>query len=355
MRVAVTLEQCWHEVPGGTAVAALEVARRLVGPLDQVGVAARHRKDAPAGFEPPMPVVHLPLPRLALYESWARASWPRVESATGPVDVVHATTVIVPATAQPLVVTLHDVAFLHEPAHFTAHGVRLMSAHLARVRDRADAVLCSSLATRRDALEYGIDETRLRHVPLGVDVVPVAVEAVEEVRRRYALHGPYAAFVGTVEPRKNLAGLLAAFDELDDDLDLVVIGPPGWGDEHEAAADRVGARLVGFVPDADKRALLAGAEVFCYPSLREGFGLPVLEAMAQGVPVVTSRATSTEEVAGGAAVLVDPTDHADIARGIAEARARRDELGAAGRARAAECTWDATAARTLAAYRSVAR
>jgi len=112
-------------------------------------------------------------------------------------------------------------------------------------------------------------------------------------------------------------------------------------------------RLLGFVSDRDRDALYAGADAFVYPSLREGFGLPVAEAMAHGTPVVTSRGTATEEVAGGAAVLVDPTDVDDIAAGIVQALADSDQLIAAGYERADELTWERTAADTVAAYEEV--
>lgn len=356
--VAYTIEQCWHRVPGGTASAALALGAALDGRdgVHIVGVAARHGAPPPEPWRPSFAVRHLPLPRLALYESWLALGRPRVERATGPVDVVHATTIIVPPRSAPLVVTIHDLAFLHEPEHFTKRGMRAFRRGLARVWRSADLVLCSSQATLDDCERAGIDADRLRLVPLGVDVVEATAAEVDDARRRHGLDEPYLVFVGTVEPRKNLAGLLAAFARLDGSEHLLaILGPAGWGTDLEAlSAGAPRVRLVGFVTEADKRALLAGADALCYPSLREGFGLPVLEAMAQGTPVVTSRGTSTEEVAGGAAVLVDPHDPSDIARGIVEALGRHDELGAQGRARAAASTWAHTAASTRAAYREVA-
>ena len=139
---------------------------------------------------------------------------------------------------------------------------------------------------------------------------------------------------------------------LDDPVPLVVVGADGWGDLE--LPPNVDTRFVGFVPEEDLGPLYAGAEVFCYPSEREGYGLPVLEAMAQGTPVVTSAGTATEETAGAAAVLVDPLDIDDIARGISEALARRTELAGRGLARAKWLTWAATASLTAAAYRELA-
>ena len=356
MRVAYTLEQCWHAVPGGTAVAALGMARALVErpEVELVGVAAWHRHPPPAPFVPPVLVRSLPLPRPALYEAWRRLRWPPVERATGPVDVVHATTILVPPRrGAPLVVTLHDLAFRHDPGSFTRHGVNAFTAALGRIRDHADLVLCSSQATVDDALAAGLEPARLRLVPLGLDPVerPPAA-AVDAVRRRLGLADrPYLLFVGTLEPRKNLARLLEAYRSLDLEQQMVVVGPPGWGNE----APRDGERRLGFVDEATKAALYEGADAFCYPSLREGFGLPVLEALAHGAPVVTSRGTATAEVGGNAVVLVDPLDVADIARGIREALERHDELAAAGPVRAAGYTWTAAAEAVIVAYREVAR
>jgi glycosyltransferase involved in cell wall biosynthesis len=355
VRVAYTLEQCWHAVPGGTAVAAIGLARELDRREDVtlIGVSARHRAAPVSPFTPPVDVRQLPLPRRALYESWRRLGWPPVERATGPVDLVHATTIIVPPRrTAPLVVTVHDLAFLHEPEQFTAHGVRAMAAGLERVRRHADLVLCSSEATLDDCARANLAAERLRLVPLGIEpVAPPAADEVDAVRRRVGGDG-YLLFVGTLEPRKNLRRLVEAVELLPAGRDLVVAGPSGWGPGEHQPSPRV--RWLGFVDERTKVALYAGADALCYPSLREGFGLPVLEAMALGTPVVTSAGTATAEVGGDAVVLVDPRDPASIAKGIEEAITRREQLALAGPRRAAGFTWVATANRVLAAYRELA-
>lgn len=354
LRVAYTVEQCWHPVPGGTAVAALRIARELLerpADVDLRFVAGRHPTPPPPMYRPPGPVAMLPSARPWLYESWTRLRWPRVESVTGEVDVVHATALVPAATAAPLVVTVHDLAFRHDPAQFTKHGVRLMERSLRVIVAKADRVICSSEATMADCAAAGIGPDRLRHVPLGVDATEVSSAEIERVRHRYLLPDEFVLFVGTLEPRKNLARLVAAIGR-NATLPLVVVGMEGWGEQRTLADSNT--LLLGFVPDEDLAPLYAAAGVFAYPSEREGFGLPVLEALAQGTPVVTSRGTSTEEVAGGAAVLVDPFDVDSIADGLTTALRRRDGLATLGRARAAQLTWRSSAEGTLAVYRELA-
>jgi glycosyltransferase involved in cell wall biosynthesis len=347
LRVAYTLEQCWHDVPGGTTVAALEIARRLAArpDIELVGVAGRHSEPPPAPFAPPVAVRQLPIARPWLYEAWNRIGRPRVERASGPIDVCHSTLAIPAGTRAPHVVTVHDVAFVHHPERFTRHGVRVMRAGLERCR-RADRILVPSQATRDDLVVLGFDGGRIRVVPWGVSARPVGPGDVDRVRDRYALPDRFVLAVGTVEPRKNVPRLAAALERTPE-LPLVVAGAPGWGDGVETHGD---VRFLGFVPDADLGALYAAATVFAYPSLEEGFGMPIAEAMAQGAPVVTSRGGATEEVAGGAAVLVDPLDVESISAGIDEALADRDRLVELGRARAELLDWDAAVAATVAAY-----
>ncbi|MGZ4762879.1 MAG: glycosyltransferase family 4 protein, partial [Ilumatobacteraceae bacterium] len=316
-----------------------------------LGVAGRHAHVPSDPWSPPIPIGHLPIGGPLLYDLWLRGNWPKVERATGPIDVAHATTVIPCATDAPLVVTVHDLAFLHDPSQFTRRGNSIFRRSLDRIRRRADLVLCSSRATMDDCVGAGVAADRLRLVPLGVESSRADAMETARVRALYRLPERYLLFVGTVEPRKNLRGLVEAVGRLDDPLPLVAAGSDGWGDIDIPSGGDI--RFVGFVPAADLGGLYAGAEVFCYPSEREGYGLPVLEAMAQGTPVVTSRGTATEEAAGGAAVLVDPLDPDDIARGITEARSLRGPLSEKGLERADKASWSETARLTAEAYREL--
>jgi len=353
LRVAYTLEQCWHTVPGGTAVAALRIGRELAA-RDDVQlelVAGRHPLPPEPEYTPHGSVHMLPLGRTALYETWTRFGWPKVESVTGPIDLTHATGLIPAATAAPLVVTIHDVAFLHTPERFTRHGARLMTRSLKVANKRASRIITSSQASFDDLVDHGIAADRLRLVPLGVDVLPATADEVDSARAA-AGADQFVLFVGTVEPRKNLPRLAEAVAASRLDLPLVVAGAAGWG-EVAVSAD-ADVRFLGHVDDATLRGLYAAATVFAYPSEREGFGLPVAEAMAQSTPVVTSSGTSTEEVAGGAAVLVDPLDVSSIADGLERAVDDTDELARRGRARAEQLTWGAAAGAILDVYRELA-
>jgi glycosyltransferase involved in cell wall biosynthesis len=361
-RIAVTLEQCWHRVPGGTATSTLRTVNAVnalaEGPR-QVGVAAWHRHGPPPAFTPQIPVHSLPLTRIAMYEAWHRLRRPSVERATGRVDVIHATAWAMPPRTAPLVVTIHDLAFLLEPRWFTRRGLSFFNRALDLVRTDADLLLCPSQVTLDSCLEHGLDRERLRLVPWGVDPSPAMSDAVE-VRRRYGIDRPFILWAGTTEPRKNLTGLVDAFRLLeraraDLGVDLVLVGPKGWNEDLEflIGADRSRVKVAGFVPDADLARLYAEAAVFCFPSHFEGFGLPVLEAMAHGAPIVTSRHTSAAEVAGDAAVLVDPASPESIAEGIERVLTDADlarRLSGSATARAAEFTWERTARLVAAAY-----
>ena len=363
--MAVTVEQCWHQVPGGTATSVLGLlgALRRRPDVELLGVSARHREPAPEPFRPPLEVHQLPLPRLALYEAWHALRWPPVERATGPVDVVHATAVAVPPTRAPLVVTIHDLAFLADPTQATRHGNRFFRRGLELARRHARLVLVPSEATAGECRGAGFDPASIRVIPWGVDAGAAAAVAVDEARLIHGLTRPYVLFVGTVEPRKNLAGVIGAMATLAGrEVDLVLVGPTGWNEDLDARLAQldgtaVAVHRLGFQPPDALPALYAGCAAFCFPSLREGFGLPVLEAMAHGAPVVTSRGTATAEVAGDAALLVDPRDHVAIGAALAnllDDPSLAEDLRARGRRRARTYTWDRTAELTAAAYAEAA-
>ena len=356
------VEQSWHRVPGGTAAATVRALEAIAAAdrWDVVGIAATHLHQPDPDVAPTVPVRHVPLPRAALYESWHRLGRPAVQRFTGPVDVVHATGGAIPPTGgAALVVTIHDLAFLHRPGHFTRRGVAFLGRAFELARRRADRVIVPSRTTADDCIAHGVVPERLRVVPWGVAPVAVTAEERNRVRRRFDLPERFVLWVGTAEPRKNLRGLLAAHDRLEGSAELVLVGPSGWGtdvDEMLAAASGP-VRHLGRVEGADLPVLYDLATLFAYPSLLEGFGMPVLEAMAQGTAVVTSAGTSTEEVVGDGGIVVDPTDVDAIAAAMAELLrddTRRRRVGEAGCARAETMSWAATAAAITDVYDEVA-
>ncbi|HKY23960.1 MAG TPA: glycosyltransferase family 1 protein [Gaiella sp.] len=254
-------------------------------------------------------------------------------------DVLHCTTFRGPTRAGvPTVLTVHDLAILRAPEAFPRWHRLYGRAGLRRVLRAADAIVAVSEFSRAETIELaGVPAERIRVIPHGVDSV-----FTSDGRRA---HGDYVLAVGTLEPRKNLARAVEAAREAG--VALRVVGARGWGGVEVDG-------WVGEIPDTELAALYRGARCVLYPSLYEGFGLPVLEAMACGTPVVTSVATAMEEVAGGAAIFVDPLDVAAIAQGIHEAADRRDELVAAGLARAGELTWERAADSVVELWRELA-
>ena len=252
-------------------------------------------------------------------------------------DVLHCPTFRGPfRSSVPLVVTVLDLAVLRHPELFNRWNRTYSRLAVPRVVRAARRLIAISEFTKRELVEV-----------LGVDPAAVAVIGVPPRRgltpEGDRASGEYVLAVGTLEPRKNLERAAEAAARTG--AELRVVGARGWG-----GVSPNGVRWLGEVGDDELAAQLRGARALLYPSLYEGFGIPILEAMSVGTPVVTSRGGATEEVAGGAAVLVDPLDVASIAEGLEEADLRRDELRARGLDRADAFTWDDVATRTVAVY-----
>lgn len=266
-------------------------------------------------------------------------------------DVYHCPSPRAPVTAgnPPTVVTIHDLASFRYPETLTRWTRFYERATLPRVARSADLIIAQSSDTAADIEQIlRVSSSKIRIVPLGVDA-----HFFVRDNSGSPFSFPYVLFVGTPQPRKNLERLVSAIDRLasaGQQLRLVVAGSDGWG-----AVDLEGRNVtvVGRVTDDQLRTLYRHAKCVALVSLHEGFGLPVLEAMAVGVPVVASTAGALPETAGGAAVLVDPFDVKSIASGIEEAVARRDVLVSAGLRRAAACSWRKAAELTVAVYREL--
>ena len=280
----------------------------------------------------------------------------------------HATEHLLPRIPRARTVfTLHDTAYLLFPQHHLPRNRIFLRLMMPRFLRQADRIIAVSENTRREALRsYDLDPERIDVIPEGVDErfrADVDPGAVEEIRGRYALPPRFVLSIGTIEPRKNLATLLEAFVAVrgrHPDVGLVIAGGRGW--MYESFFERLrqlglerDAVLTGYVPDGDVPALLNAAEVFAFPSEFEGFGLPPLEAMACGVPVLSSNAASLPEVVGDAGVLLPPRDVRAWVQALDSLLgdpAPRAELRAAGLARSRRFTWSAAARRTLEVYRS---
>jgi len=347
--------------PGGVG----RYAAKLAGGLASLGaevraVVARHSdeqvrkawQEAGLSGAVPLPRV-MPLARPVLYDCWHLFGWPQVGKGA---DVVHAPSLAVPPKGgQPLVVSIHDAGPWIWPEAFGFRGRWFHATGARAAARRADLVLTGTQAAADELVKYlRLPSERLRVVPYGADP-PTAPDP--GTLRRYGLEGrPYVLWVGSLEPRKGVTTLVEALARLPDAHRplLVLAGYQGW---KMPAPTGPGVVRLGKVTDPELQALYAGAVAFCFPSRHEGFGLPVVEAMAAGVPVVASDIPAIREVAGGAAQLVPPGDAARWAEAVQAAiclsPAERERVVEAGRRRAGEFTWTATAARTLEVYRQL--
>ena len=358
IKVAYLIEQCWHRVPGGTAVTAVNLAEemcRLEG-IDLVGIAANHKKNPKKLIPESMTIVNSKLPRQILYEMWNRFDTPKAENLVKSVDLVHASGGAVPSTDLSLVATIHDLSWREQNDWFPSRGKRFAEAWLDKTR-KAERIICPSITTFKDLVKAGFDEQIIRIVPLGVKTRKVGQDQVECLLEENSIKTPFILWVGTIEPRKNIPTLVQAMQQIPE-IPLVLVGPKGWESDLQSAIEpiRERVRIIGEVDEVTKHTWYKAASVFCFPSLMEGFGLPIAEAMSHGTPVVTSSTTATSEVAGDAALLIDPKSADAIAEAIKKILDKPEtakELGEKGLERAKKMTWKDTALATADVYREV--
>ena len=367
--VAFHVDQLWFSSPGGIGTYVWELfpaLGRADPSLDLVPFRSRWRHDPPRMWLLHEPPLEIPAPIRALYPSWDLFARPHLPRRIAGCDIVHATNpAAVPPAApgQKLVVTVHDLAFEQFPELFPRSWRWLYRAGLKAAVRRAHAILTPSQATADDLLaRTKVEPSKVHVVPLAASL-PATENDPAPVLERLGIERPYVLYVGTLEPRKNLVCLVRAYREaVSSGLPhaLVLAGPVGWQPEEllgELARGGPGSIVrTGSLAGDDLDAVYRGADVFAYPSLYEGFGLPVLEAMARGVPTIASDSSSIPEVVGSAAYLVDPRSEKDLA--VAIERVLVDEALAAdmrrdGRAQATRFSWDETARGTLAVYRKV--
>lgn len=363
LRVALVAEQLLQDVPGGIGTYVRALLRRLpAAGVELEPVVALHRRSTLTGAGLPH-ARRLLFPRPLLYRAWTRGRPPGAGGAAG---LVHAPSMAFPPPDdRPLVVTVHDLNFLEHPETYPASGITFHTTMLERLGD-ARLVIVPSKATAESLAASAHPHDRVRIVPMGTDMEAPSPEDRDRFLNELNIERPYVLWMGTLEPRKNPEGVIRGFVHALESgipeaqgMHLYMVGPRGWwsGDLAELISsrklsDRV--RRIHEQPEPVRAALYAGASAFVFPSFAEGFGLPILEAMSCGAPVVTSNRSSMPEVAGAAAELCDPDDDASI--GAALAKVLRDpdlaeDLRRVGLRRAREFSWERTAQRTVACYR----
>ncbi|HCO04015.1 MAG TPA: glycosyltransferase family 1 protein [Actinobacteria bacterium] len=366
--VAFLVDQLSARTPGGIGTYTRELLLALTRADPSLRIAAFRSKgpDLPAWeFDAPEPV-ELPWAIRRSYPLWALTGRPSLPERLQVCDLLHSP---LPAAVPPaglgqrLVVTVHDAAFLVRPDLFPRQWALLYRAAFRRAARHADAILVPSEHTAADVARLGkVERHRIHVTPLAAATSAPAID-VERTLQRLRVPRPFVLSVGTLEPRKNLPLLVRTYRQLavrGAPQALVLAGGVGWRSGEllrETRAEAPGrVVLTGAMSGAELDALYRTTDAFVYPSLYEGFGLPVLEAMSRGAPSIVSNAASLPEVAGDAAVLFDPRSQRDLLEAMERVLGDTDlaaRLRASGQIRAATFTWHRTARLTLEAYRSV--
>jgi glycosyltransferase involved in cell wall biosynthesis len=370
MRVALQVDQLFFQAPGGigTYIRSLVPAMAARDPALMLSLfhARFPSPEVPERWMRSQWVEELPESIRSLYPRWNLLGRPALPATLRAADVLHATNhaAVPPAgDGQRLVVTVHDLAFEYFPGMFPRSWRMLYRLGLRATVRRADAILTPSRSTAEDVLSRtDVEPSKLHVVPLASSTPTGALDS-DEVLTRLKIPTPYVLFMGTLEPRKNLVRLVRAYRRVAANgfpHALVLAGPLGWHHEslmRELALQGPGEiAMTGPLSEDERDAVYRAAEVFAYPSLYEGFGLPVVEAMARGVPTVASTTSSLPEVAGDAAIGVHPRSVREIASAIESILSDvglADRLAARGRAQAERFSWDETARLTLDVYQRV--
>jgi glycosyltransferase involved in cell wall biosynthesis len=293
------------------------------------------------------------IPRIALLHFMNIRGNPAMDWYMQGIDVFHASNQVRnPPRRAMLTGTLYDMTCLLMPENHTPGNVQAERNFADQVLKRADGLISISHHTKSDAVRLlGLNPDKIKVIYPGVPrgFYDVLHRDIERVAQRYRLTKPYILFVGTIEPRKNINLLLDAYSQLPPDtrdaFDLVVVGPSGWAEAATIQRLKL-VRYLGYVSELDLPGITAGATVFVYPSLYEGFGFPVAQAMAAGVPVITSNVSSLPEVASEGAILIDPRSVAELKSALERllgSPAEREALGARGAIKAREYTWAVSA------------
>lgn len=339
----------------GTGVS--NYTRNLVNALLEIGKedefvlfggSLRRRGELKNTFEG-YPVKALPLPPTVADMLWNRLHILPVEWLIGKVDVFHSSDWAQPPTKAYKVTTIHDLVSLRFPKISHPKVVSTHKARLRWVKEEVDKIIAVSDFTKQEIVELlGIKPERITVIPEAPDEIfkPSGKQEVDKIKRKYKILGNYLLVVGA-DPRKNIPAVIQAFGRVrkQTGLNLVIVGRP-W----EKVPQVPGILHLGHVSREEMPALYSGASALVYTSLYEGFGLPILEAMACGTPVVTSNISSMPEVAGDVAILVDPTNPVEIAEGIEKAVFEKRKWGEAGRKRVRRFSWRKTAQMTLEVY-----
>jgi glycosyltransferase involved in cell wall biosynthesis len=368
LRAGIFADQLFYSQPGGIGTYLRELIPGIAGKNDSPLRLFHHSKSVGTLFPADTNISEISIPhrRDLTGLAWHSIMRPAIERYVGELDLVHTPSLVFPPSAAPLLATVHDLGILKYPWAFPSRWRVFHRRGLQLILKHAGIILADSKSTCDDLrLIAGRRDPRVRMIPLGVNLPPKPKKkAVEKVLEKYQIEGDFLLFVGTIEPRKNLSRLVQAYasfngDEKRNTGELVLVGPAGWMGKRELSRilSQRGVRWLGFVPQEDLESLYAGAALFAYTSMYEGFGLPVLEAMARGVPILTSNTSSLREIGEGVALMVDPEDTMEIGRAIRRLMGDADmrkELAEAGKKRAREYPWARTIEMTYEAYQEAA-